>query len=62
MEALGGRGGIPEVVYSKENPEPITELAIGKGSPKGCGFKTRPRRCIFKGDKNPQHTFLSDGK
>jgi hypothetical protein len=30
--------------------------------PKGCGFKTRPRRWIFKGDKNPQHTFLSDGK
>jgi hypothetical protein len=30
--------------------------------PKGCGFKTRPRRWIFKGDKNPQYTFLSDGK
>jgi hypothetical protein len=30
--------------------------------PKGCGFKTRPKRWIFKGDKNPQHTFLSDGK
>jgi hypothetical protein len=30
--------------------------------PKGCGFKTRPRRWIFKVDKNPQHTFLSDGK
>jgi hypothetical protein len=29
---------------------------------KGCGFKTRPRRRIFKDDKNPQHTFLSDGK
>jgi hypothetical protein len=28
----------------------------------GCGFKTRPRRWIFKVDKNPQHTFLSDGK
>jgi hypothetical protein len=28
----------------------------------GWGFKTRPRRWIFKGDKNPQHTFLSDGK
>jgi hypothetical protein len=30
--------------------------------PKGCVFKTRPRRWIFKGDKNPQLTFLSDGK
>jgi hypothetical protein len=29
--------------------------------PKVCGFKTWPRRWIFKGDK-PQHTFLSDGK
>jgi hypothetical protein len=29
--------------------------------PKGYGFKTRPRRWIFKGDKNPQH-FLSDWK
>jgi hypothetical protein len=29
---------------------------------KGCGFKTGPRRWIFKGDKNPQHTFLPDGK
>jgi hypothetical protein len=29
---------------------------------KGCGFKTWPRLWIFKGDKNPQHTFLSDGK
>jgi hypothetical protein len=34
-------------------------LATG---PKGCGFKTRPRQWIFKGDKNTQHTFLSDGK
>jgi hypothetical protein len=33
--------------------------AIG---PKGLGFKTRPRRWIFKGDKNPQHIFLTDGK
>jgi hypothetical protein len=24
--------------------------------------RTRPRRWIFKGDTNPQHTFLSDGK
>jgi hypothetical protein len=24
--------------------------------------RTRPRRWIFKGVKNPQHTFLSDGK
>jgi hypothetical protein len=37
----------------------VSVLANGT---KGCGFKTRPRRWIFKGDKNPQHTFLSDGK
>jgi hypothetical protein len=30
--------------------------------PKVCGFRTRPRRWVFKGHKNPQHTFLSDGK
>jgi hypothetical protein len=32
----------------------VSVLATG---PKGCGFKTRLRRWIFKGDKNPQHTF-----
>jgi hypothetical protein len=37
----------------------VSVLATG---PKGCGFKTRLRRWIFKGDKNPQHIFLSDGK
>jgi hypothetical protein len=37
----------------------VSMLATG---PEGCRFKTRPRRWIFKGDKNPQHTFLSDGK
>jgi hypothetical protein len=37
----------------------VSVLATG---PKDCGFKTRPRRWIFKGNKNPQHTFLSDGK
>jgi hypothetical protein len=37
----------------------ISVLATG---PKGYGFKTWPRRWIFKGDKNPQYTFLSDGK
>jgi hypothetical protein len=30
--------------------------------PKCCGFKTLPRRWISKGDKNTQHTFLSNGK
>jgi hypothetical protein len=39
--------------------EVVSVLATG---PKGCGLKTRPKRWIFKGDKNPQHTFLSDGK
>jgi hypothetical protein len=28
---------------------------------KGCRFKSRSRHWIFMGDKNPQHTFLSDG-
>jgi hypothetical protein len=37
----------------------VSVLATG---PKSCGFKTRPKRWIFKDDKNPQHTFLSDGK
>jgi hypothetical protein len=39
--------------------EVVGVLATG---PKGCGFKTLPRRWTFKGDKNPQHTFLWDGK
>jgi hypothetical protein len=30
----------------------VSVLATG---PKGCEFKTRPRRWIFKGDKNSQH-------
>jgi hypothetical protein len=37
----------------------VSVLATG---PESCGFKTRPRRWVFKGDKNPQHTFLSDGQ
>jgi hypothetical protein len=37
----------------------VSVLASG---PKDCGFTTLLRRWIFKGDKNPQHTFLSDGK
>jgi hypothetical protein len=37
----------------------VSVLATG---PKGWGLKTRQRRWILKGDKNPQHTFLSDGK
>jgi hypothetical protein len=37
----------------------VSVLATG---PKGYGLKTRPRRWIFKGDKNPQHTLLSNGK
>jgi hypothetical protein len=47
-ESIGRLGGVV-----------VSVLATG---PKGCGFKTRARRWIFKGDKNPQHTFLSDGK
>jgi hypothetical protein len=37
-------------------------VSVQATGPKGCGFKTSPRRWIFKGDINPQHTFLSDGK
>jgi hypothetical protein len=37
-------------------------VSVMVSGPKRCGFKTRPRRWIFKGDKYPQHTFLSDGK
>jgi hypothetical protein len=36
----------------------VSVLATG---PKVAG-RTRSRRWIFKGDKNPQHTFFSDGK
>jgi hypothetical protein len=34
-------------------------LATG---PKGCGFEPDQGDGFFKGDKNAQHTFLSDGK
>jgi hypothetical protein len=37
----------------------VSVLATG---PKVCGFKTRPKWWIFKGDKIPQHAFLSDEK
>jgi hypothetical protein len=37
----------------------VSVLATGS---KGCGLKTRLRRWNFEGDKNPQQTFLSDGK
>jgi hypothetical protein len=39
----------------------VVVIVLANG-PKGCGFKTRPKRWIFKDDKIPQHTFLSDGK
>jgi hypothetical protein len=29
--------------------------------PKGCGFEHGQDDGFFKGDKNPQHTFVSDG-
>jgi hypothetical protein len=37
----------------------VSVLATG---PKGCGFEPDQGNGFFKGDKNPQHTFLSDGK
>jgi hypothetical protein len=36
----------------------VIVLATG---PNGHGVQTRPRRWIFKGDKNSQHTFLQMG-
>jgi hypothetical protein len=48
-----------ETKFSRLGGGVVNVLAPG---PKGCGFITRPRRWIFKDDKNPQHTFLSDGK
>jgi hypothetical protein len=37
----------------------VSVLATG---PKGCGLKPGQGDGYFKGDKNPQHTFLWDGK
>jgi hypothetical protein len=37
----------------------VNVLATG---PKGCGFEPSQRDGFFKGDKNPQHTFLLNGK
>jgi hypothetical protein len=37
----------------------VSVLATG---PKGCGFKPGQVDGFFQSDKNPQHTFLSDGK
>jgi hypothetical protein len=37
----------------------VSVLATGH---KCCGFESGQDDGFFKGDKNPQHTFLSDGK
>jgi hypothetical protein len=37
----------------------VTVLATG---PKGCGFKPGQGDGFLRAMKNPQHTFLSDGK
>jgi hypothetical protein len=37
-------------------------VSVQATGPKGCGLKTQPKRWNFKGDENPQHIFLSDGK
>jgi hypothetical protein len=37
----------------------VSVLATGS---KGCGFEPGQDDGFFKGDKNPQHTFPSDGK
>jgi hypothetical protein len=59
--ASGTRGILcpQEQVYRRLGGVVVSVLATG---PKRCGFKTRPRLWIFKGDKIPQHTLLSDGK
>jgi hypothetical protein len=48
-----------KIEISRHDGVVVSMLTSG---PKGCGFKSRTRRWIFKGDKNPQHTFFSDGK
>jgi hypothetical protein len=50
-------------VLSVFNDSRLGDVVVGvlATGPKCCWFKTRPRRWIFKGDKNPHHTFLSDG-
>jgi hypothetical protein len=44
-----------EVIKAPElfEKQTISNCVLATG-PKGCGFKTWPRRWIFKGDKNPQ--------
>jgi hypothetical protein len=37
----------------------VSVLATGR---KGCGFEPGQGDGFFTGDKNPQHTFLLDGK
>jgi hypothetical protein len=48
---------VPQNDMSRLGGVVVSVLANG---PKGCGFE--PGRRIFKGDKYPQHTFLSYGK
>jgi hypothetical protein len=48
-----------EIFYGRLGGVVVSVLATG---PKVYRFKTRSRQWIFKGDENPQHTFLSDGK
>jgi hypothetical protein len=37
------------------------QILVGNWT-KRLRVRTRPRQWIFKGDKNPQNTFFSDGK
>jgi hypothetical protein len=46
-------------IVSRPGGVVVSVLATG---PKGCRFKPGQGDGFFKGDKNPQHTFLSDGK
>jgi hypothetical protein len=55
---------LPVVLYRCETWSRLGGVVVSvlDTGPKSCGLKTRSRRWIFKGDKNLQHTFLSDGK
>jgi hypothetical protein len=45
--------------FSRLGSVVVSVLATGS---KGCGFEPDKGDGFFKGDKNPQHTFLSGGK
>jgi hypothetical protein len=50
------------VIYEPVFNSDIDYRLLVATGPKGCGFEPGRGDWFFKGDKNPQHTFLSDGK